>query len=96
MKKILLAFAFVAGFSAVSFAQSSSANTDAAAAPVKVEVAGQSTSEATATDKVAAPSKSSTTKSCCSHKKGSDASCADGKKAKASRADMKEEEKPNN
>ena len=97
MKKILFAFALVAGFSAASYAQSSSTSSSAAAEPPKVEVAGEATHEAVATDKASAPSsKSSSTKSCCSHKSGKEASCADGKKAKASKSDMKEEEKPNN
>src|SRR6478735_6352732 len=65
MKKILFAFVLVAGFSAASYAQSSSSAT---AEPAKVEVAGQ-THDAVTTDKASAPSSSSSsTKSCCSHK----------------------------
>jgi len=92
MKKILLAFALVAGLSAVSYAQSSSSAT---AEPAKVEVAGQS-NEAASTDKAATPSKSSSTKSCCSHKKSGDASCGGSKKAKAQNDAIKEEDKPSN
>ena len=104
MKKILFAFALVAGFSAASYAQSNQKSSAVADEPAKVEVAGQVANESVATESATTISgNQSSAKACCSSKKGKETAsagskscCADGKKSKAHCAEMKEEATPNN